>query len=138
MSVASFNMIEDDIVRFMRDPFVMTSSDGSDGHPRLYGTYPRKLRHYVLERGVISMARMVEASSAQVARVYGLSHRGELRPGAYADVIVFDPRTVRDEATYVEPTRLATGMRWVFVNGVSAVEDGQPTGALAGCTLRRR
>jgi N-acyl-D-aspartate/D-glutamate deacylase len=138
MSVASFNMIEDDIVRFMRDPFVMTSSDGSDGHPRLYGTYPRKLRHYVLERGVISMARMVEASSAQVARVYGLSNRGELRPGAYADVIVFDPRTVRDEATYVEPTRLAAGMRWVFVNGVSAVEDGRPTGALAGRTLRRR
>lgn len=138
MSVASFNMIEDDIVRFMRDPFVMTSSDGSDGHPRLYGTYPRKLRHYVLERGVISMARMVEASSAQVARVYGLSGRGELRPGAYADVIVFDPRAVRDEATYVEPTRLATGMRWVFVNGVSAVEDGQPTGALAGRALRRR
>ncbi len=138
MSVASFNMIEDDIVRFMRDPFVMTSSDGSDGHPRLYGTYPRKLRHYVLERGVISMARMVEASSAQVARVYGISNRGELRPGAYADVIVFDPKTVGDEATYVEPTRLATGMHWVFVNGVSAVKDGQPTGALAGRTLRRR
>jgi N-acyl-D-amino-acid deacylase len=138
MSVASFNMIEDDIVRFMRDPFVMTSSDGSDGHPRLYGTYPRKLRHYVLERGVISMARMVEASSAQVAQVYGLKDRGVLRPGAYADVIVFDPETVRDEATYVAPTRLATGMRWVFVNGVSAVDDGQPTGALAGRTLRKR
>jgi len=138
MSVASFNMIESDIVRFMRDPFVMTSSDGSDGHPRLYGTYPRKLRHYVLERGVISMARMVEASSAQVAQVYGLGDRGVLRPGAYADVIVFDPETVRDEATYVAPTRLATGMRWVFVNGVSAVEAGEPMGALAGRSLRKR
>jgi len=138
MGVASFNMTERDIETFMRDPFVMTSSDGSSGHPRLYGTYPRKIRRYVLDKPVISMARMIESSSSQVARTYGLVDRGVLRAGAFADVIAFDPQTIRDEATYTEPTKLATGMRWVFVNGVAAVQEGGLTGAMAGRALRRR
>ncbi len=137
MGVASFNMTEADIATFMRDPFVMTSSDGSEGHPRLFGTYPRKIRRYVLERRVISMQRMVQSSSAQVAATYGLADRGRLRPGAFADVIVFDPATIRDAAIYVEPTKLATGMRWVFVNGQAAVTNGAVTGVLAGRGLRR-
>ncbi|MCC7054549.1 MAG: amidohydrolase family protein [Gemmatimonadaceae bacterium] len=137
MSVASFNMTEADIETFMRDPFVMTSSDGSGGHPRLYGTYPRKIRRYVLDRPVLTMERMVQSSAGQVAATYGLSERGVLRAGAFADVIVFDPATIRDVATYTEPTRLATGMRWVFVNGRPAVRDGALTGILAGRGLRR-
>ncbi len=137
MGVASFNMTESDIATFMRDPFVMTSSDGSEGHPRLYGTYPRKIRRYVLEQGVITMQRMIQASSSQVAATYGLHNRGALRAGAFADVIVFDPATIRDVATYTDPTRLATGMRWVFVNGHAAVRNGQLTGVFAGRALRR-
>lgn len=137
MGIASFNMTEADIATFMRDPNVMTSSDGSEGHPRLYGTYPRKIRKYVLDQSVISMARMVESSSGQVASVYGLRDRGVLRVGAFADVIVFDPATIRDEATYTAPTTLATGMRWVFVNGAAAVANGKPTSAMAGRALRR-
>ncbi len=137
MSVASFNMNERDIETFMRDPFVMTSSDGSGGHPRLYGTYPRKIRRYVLDKPVITMQRMVQASAGQVAQVYGLVDRGVLRVGAFADVIVFDPKTIREEATFTEPTKLATGMRWVFVNGKAAVVDGKPTGAMNGKALRR-
>jgi N-acyl-D-amino-acid deacylase len=138
IGVASFNMTEADIETFMRDPFVMTSSDGSEGHPRLFATYPRKLRRYVLDKPVISMARMIHSSSGQVAKVYGLTGRGELWAGAFADVIVFDPSKVREEATYLEPTRLASGMSWVIVNGVAAVKDGHPTGALAGRALRKR
>lgn len=137
MGVASFNMTETDIETFMRDPYVMTSSDGSEGHPRLYGTYPRKIRRYVLDKPVITMQRMVRASAGQVAGVYGLVDRGLLRAGAFADVIVFDPKTIRDEATYLEPRKLATGMRWVFVNGTAAVRDGAPTGAMTGRALRR-
>ena len=137
MGVASFNMTEADIETFMRDPHVMTSSDGSDGHPRLYGTYPRKIRRYVLDKPVITMQRMVRASAGQVAETYGLTDRGVLRAGAFADVIVFDPKTIRDEATYTEPTKLASGMRWVFVNGKAAVRDGTVTGTLAGRGLRR-
>ena len=138
MGVASFNMTEADIEVFMRDPYVMTSSDGSDGHPRLFATYPRKIRRYVLDRPVISMARMVESASGQVAATYGLTDRGVLRAGAYADVLVFDPQRLKEEATYTEPRKLATGMRWVFVNGTAAVADGAPTNALAGRALRKR
>lgn len=137
MSVASFNMTEADIETLMRDPFVMTSSDGSGGHPRLFGTYPRKIRRYVLDKPVITMERMVQSASGQVAEVYGLPERGILREGYFADVTVFDPRTIREEATYTEPERLSTGVRWVLVNGQFAVDDGRPTGAFAGRAIRK-
>ncbi len=138
MGVASFNMTEADIETFMKDPYVMTSSDGSGGHPRLYGTYPRKIRRYVLDKPVITMQRMVQSSSAQVADVYGLTERGWLKTGYFADVIIFDPKTIRELATYEEPEKLSVGMRWVFVNGKAAVADGQPTGVMAGKALRKR
>ena len=138
MGVASFNMTEKDIETFMKDPFVMTSSDGSGGHPRLYGTYPRKIRRYVLDKPVITMERMIQSSSQQVAEVYGIRERGSIRTGNFADVIVFDPATIREMATYVEPEKLSVGMRWVFVNGKAAVADGQPTGIMAGKGLRKR
>ena len=138
MGVASFNMTEADIETFMKDPFVMTSSDGSGGHPRLFGTYPRKIRRYVLDKPVITMERMIQSSSQQVAEVYGIKERGALKAGYFADVIVFDPATIREEATYVEPQKLSTGIRWVFVNGMVAVQEGRPTGALAGRGLRKR
>lgn len=138
MGVASFNMTEADIEVFMRDPYVMTSSDGSDGHPRLFATYPRKIRRYVLDRPVITMERMVQSASGQVAATYGLTDRGVLRVGAFADVLVFDPQRLKEEATYTEPRKLATGMQWVFVNGTAAVANGVPTNALAGRALRKR
>jgi N-acyl-D-aspartate/D-glutamate deacylase len=138
MGVASFNMTESDIETFMKDPFVMTSSDGSGGHPRLYGTYPRKIRRYVLDKPVITMERMIQSSSQQVAEVYGIRERGSIRTGYFADVIVFDPKTIREQATYVEPERLSVGMRWVLVNGKAAVEEGKSTGVLAGRGLRKR
>jgi N-acyl-D-aspartate/D-glutamate deacylase len=134
--VASFNMNARDIETFMKADFVTTGSDGSDGHPRKYGTFPKKMRDYVLDRPVLTMERMIAASSAQTARDLGIARRGRLDVGWYADVIVFDPKTVRDLATYTEPTKLATGMRWVFVNGRTAVESGNPTGTLAGKALR--
>jgi N-acyl-D-aspartate/D-glutamate deacylase len=138
MGVASFNMTERDIETFMKDPYVMTSSDGSGGHPRLYGTYPRKIRRYVLDKPVITMERMIQSSSQQVAEVYGIRDRGSIRSGYFADVIVFDPATIREQATYVEPEKLSSGMRWVLVNGQLAVADGQPTNVLAGKGLRKR
>ena len=138
MGVASFNMTERDIETFMKDPYVMTSSDGSGGHPRLYGTYPRKIRRYVLDKPVISMERMIQSSSQQVAEVYGIRERGSIRMGYFADVIVFDPTTIREQATYVEPVKLSVGMRWVFVNGQAAVANGEQTGALPGKGLRKR
>ena len=138
MGVASFNMTEADIEKFMKDPLVMTSSDGSGGHPRLYGTYPRKIRRYVLDKPVITMERMIQSASQQVAEVYGIRERGSLKQGYFADVIVFDPATIRERATYVEPDVLSQGVRWVLVNGKFAVDQEKPTGVLAGRGLRKR
>jgi N-acyl-D-aspartate/D-glutamate deacylase len=135
--IGSFNMSDGDIATFMKADFVMTGSDGSGGHPRKYGTFPRKLREYVLDHPVISMAEMVRKSTTLPAQVLGLEGRGMLAQGAFADIAVFDPATVRDEATFLEPTKLAVGMRYVLVNGVLAVDEGEPTHELAGRTLRR-
>ncbi|MCX5767296.1 MAG: amidohydrolase family protein [Gemmatimonadetes bacterium] len=135
-SVASFNMNARDIETFMKAPFVTTGSDGSDGHPRKYGSYPKKLREFVIDKPVLTMARAIEASSAQPAHDLGIPQRGKLEVGWFADVIVFDPATIRDQSTYTEPEKLATGMRWVFVNGKGAVDSGKLTGVLAGHALR--
>jgi len=134
-SVASFNMKPSDIDALAAEPWVMTGSDGSDGHPRKFGTFPKKLREFVLDRHILTMEAMVHQSAALPAEVFGLIDRGVLKPGAYADVIVFDTATVKDNATYVKPEVMATGMRYVFVNGVAAVDDGKPTNVLKGRAL---
>ncbi|MFZ4983923.1 MAG: N-acyl-D-amino-acid deacylase family protein [Blastocatellia bacterium] len=136
--VASFNMDEKDIENFMRQPWVMTGSDGSSGHPRKYGTYPRKIRDYVLTRKVISLPRMIEASSGQVATALRIPERGRIARGWFADVIVFDAKTIAENATYEQPEILSTGLRYVLVNGRVAIDNGQYTGALAGRSLRKQ
>lgn len=136
-SVASFNMQEADIENFMKQDWVMTGSDGSGGHPRKFGTYPRKLSEYVFKRHVITLPRMIQASSAQVADTFRLPARGRLAVNQFADVIIFDEKTVQERATYEEPEVLATGMKYVIVNGKLAVENGKYTGVLAGQPLRK-
>ena len=136
-SIASFNMSESDIERFMKQKFVMTGSDGSSGHPRKYGTFPRKLREYVFNKRLISLPFAIRASSALTAETFGISERGRLKTGYFADVIVFDPKTIADRATYEQPEILATGMKYVIVNGKIAIDEGQYTGILAGRALRK-
>lgn len=136
-SVASFNMSEDDIARFMREDFVFTGSDGSDGHPRKYGTYPRKLQMYVLGKKVISVETFVQRSSGDVAKAFGLAKRGTIASGSFADVLVFDPAKVRERSTFEAPTLLAEGMSFVLVNGKLAVDAGKLTSELAGRGLKR-
>ena len=137
VSVASFNMNDGDIDRFMQQSFVVTGSDGSAGHPRKYGTFPRKIRRYALGRGVISLARAIEASSGQTAAIVGLVDRGVLAADKFADVVMFDSTTIIDKSTYESPTAPAVGMRYVVVNGRLAVDRGRPTGVLAGRALVR-
>ena len=136
-SIVSFNMNESDIIKLMKQKWVMTGSDGSGGHPRKYGTYPRKLSEYVMKRHVISLPRFIQASSAQVAETFKVKERGFLRTGYFADVIIFDEKAVAEKATYEAPTTLATGMKFVIVNGKLVVEDGKYNGALAGRALRK-
>jgi N-acyl-D-aspartate/D-glutamate deacylase len=135
--VASFNMSENDIRRFMKQPFVMTCSDGSTGHPRKYGTFPKKLHEYVFRDKLISLPFAVRNSSALTAETFHIAQRGLLREGYFADVIVFDPNEVSDRSTYEQPERLAAGMKFVIVNGKIAVENGSYTGMLAGRALRK-
>jgi N-acyl-D-aspartate/D-glutamate deacylase len=137
-SVASFNMSEQDLQRFMVQDFVMTGSDGSAGHPRKYGTFPRVLREYVYGKHILDLPRAIRRSSALTAESLRIPERGALRTGYYADIIAFDPDSVADRATYREPTLLAAGMKYVLVNGTLAVDQGKFTGARAGKALRRR
>src|ERR1041384_1442241 len=135
--VASFNMNEKDIRRFMKEKFVTTCSDGSTGHPRKYGTFPKKLHDYVVTSKMISLQFFVRNSSALTAEWFRIPERGMIREGYFADVIVFDPNTVVDRSTYEEPELLATGMKFVIINGKVAVDNGTYTGVLAGRALRK-
>jgi N-acyl-D-aspartate/D-glutamate deacylase len=131
-NVASFNMKDSDIDAFMRQPWVMTCSDGSDGHPRKYGTFPRKIHKYVYEDHIVSLEFAIHSSTELPAETLQLKDRGLLKPGYFADVLVFDPKTFNERATYLEPEALATGVRYLTVNGQLAVDAGTLTTALAG------
>jgi N-acyl-D-aspartate/D-glutamate deacylase len=133
--VASFNMRDDDIKNFMREDWVMTCSDGVEGHPRKYGTFPRKLRKYVLDEHVISMPFAIRSSTSLPAETLGFKNRGLIQTGFFADIVIFDPKTIRDTATYEHPEVLATGIRYLFVNGRLAVDNGRRTNILAGRAL---
>lgn len=133
--VASFNMKESDIEAFMRQPWVMTCSDGSEGHPRKYGTFPRKIHEYVYTRHVITLEAAVRSSTSLPAQTLRLKDRGLLKNGYFADVLVFDPKTFEDKATYQSPRLLATGVRYLAVNGELAVDQGALTSKLAGRPL---
>ena len=137
LAVASFNMSEDDVIRFMKRPWVMTGSDGSHGHPRMFGTFPRKLRVYVYQKKVITLPFTIHVSSDFPAHTIGIPERGLLRAGYFADVIAFDPATIADQSSYEHPNEPAIGMKYVIVNGKLAVEDGKYNGALAGRPLRK-
>jgi N-acyl-D-aspartate/D-glutamate deacylase len=143
--IVSFNMLDEDVDRLMRQPWTMTSSDGDlvpmgEGvpHPRSYGTYPRKLREYVVERGVVDLATAVRSMTSLPATVFRIADRGVLRPGALADVVVFDLARVRDPATFADPHRLAEGMVHVWVNGRPAVGEGRLAPGRHGRVLQLR
>jgi N-acyl-D-amino-acid deacylase len=136
-----FSMRDDDIVNFMRQPWTMTGSDGfgvAEPHPRSYGTFPRKLQVFALERKIISLEQAIRSMTGLPAEVLGLPDRGVLREGAIADVVVFDPAKLRATSTYESSRRLAEGMVDVYVNGQAAIADGKFTDARAGQVLSRR
>jgi N-acyl-D-aspartate/D-glutamate deacylase len=135
-SVASFNMNAKDIEKFMVQDFVVTGSDGSEGHPRKYGTFPRVVREYVFNKHVLTLPQAIHRSTAVTAATLRLPQRGVLAAGNFADIIAFDTATIADRSTYRDPRLLATGMRYVLVNGTLAVDQGNYTGAMSGHALR--
>lgn len=143
--LTSFNMHEEDIRRFMVQPWTMTSSDGilrelgtGHPHPRDFGAFPRKVRKYALEEGVLGLEAAFRSMTGLPAEVYGLDGRGVLAAGTFADIAIIDPESFRDLATYEDPHHLSEGVRYLFVNGVLAIDAGEFTDALAGRVLRRR
>jgi N-acyl-D-amino-acid deacylase len=135
-SIISFNMAEPDIALLMRQKWMMTGSDGSLGHPRMYGSFPQKYAKYVIERKVISVAEFINSSSGRTADALKIDRRGHLRVGYFADVVVFDPAGYRPMASYLEPARLTVGVRTVVVNGKLAIDGSRITGVAAGKPLR--
>ena len=142
-SLVSFNMSEGDIEAVMRQPWTMTCTDGDlvpmgvgVPHPRAYGAFARKLKRYVRERNTVDIAAAVRSMTTLPATVFGLKDRGQLRAGAFADVLIFDLAKVNDAATYEKPHQLAEGMNEIIVNGELARREGKFTSTLAGRVLR--
>ena len=137
---------EDNLMLQMRQPWMKFGTDASGQdpatargmtHPRSYGNYPRVLGRYVREQGVMSLEDAVRKMTSAVAARLGIDDRGLLRPGMFADVVIFDPAAIMDRATYEQPHQLSTGVRHVLVNGVAVVSDGVHTGATPGRALRK-
>lgn len=142
-----FTMSEENLRKKIRQPWVSWCSDASalapEGvfldshpHPRAYGSFARLLGRYVREEGVISLEEAVRRLTSLPAENLRLERRGRLAEGNYADIVVFDPDSIRDHATFEEPHQLATGVREVFVNGVGVIRDGSHTGATPGRVVR--
>ena len=135
---AAYFVMDDELQgRLLADPHVMISTDGSTAgrHPRGYGSFPRVLRRHVMEQHLLTLEEAVRKMTGLPAETLGLDHRGLLREGYAADLVVFDPAKVRDRATYEKPSLLAEGMEWVLVNGRAVVADGERTRARPGKML---
>lgn len=141
--VVNFSMSEEDVRYAMQLSWVATASDGrsyvpsSDRpHPRSYGTFARKIGRYSIREKVLPLEQAIRSASGLPADILGLKDRGYLKEEFAADIVVFDPVRYIDEATFDEPHHYASGVRYVLVNGVPAVHEGIPTGALAGRSLK--
>jgi dihydroorotase/N-acyl-D-amino-acid deacylase len=139
-----FAMDEGDVEAIMAHPATMIASDGrltapgiGHPHPRWYGTFPRVLGEYVRERGVLDLETAVHKMTAMPAQRMGLTERGEVREGWVADLVVFDPETVADRATFQDPHQYPEGIPWVFVGGVAQVASGEFMDRRSGRVLRK-
>ena len=130
--VASFNMAAQDVERFMTQPWVVTSSDGTNGHPRKYASFPQKYQQYVVEKPLLNISEFIHQSSTQSAKILGLKDRGSLKIGLKADIIVFDPNTFAPKADYANWNRYSTGVEQVLVNGQLVIENQRYLERLAG------
>jgi N-acyl-D-amino-acid deacylase len=139
-------MNEDNIKKQIWQPWVSFGSDAasmspeepfikSSTHPRAYGNFARLLGKYVREEKVITLQEAIRRLTSLPATNLGLDHRGFLKPGMFADVVVFDPKTIADRATFEKPHQFAVGVKHVFVNGTQVIKDGEHTGAKPGRAL---
>ncbi|MEE4277014.1 MAG: D-aminoacylase [Halieaceae bacterium] len=144
VGIVSFNMDESDVRALMRQPWTMTASDGGlvplgEGvpHPRGYGTFPHKLRRYVIEEEVLTLEAALRTMTGLPAQVYRMPDRGRLALGAIADIVVLDLETLRDRATFTDPHLLSEGVVHLLVAGEAAIRESRFTGVRAGRVLRK-
>lgn len=138
-----FIIDEADVETNLAHADMMVGSDGIPDlngrpHPRLFGTFPRVLGHYVRERGILSLPEAVRRMTSLSCNTFGMTNRGQVREGYYADLVLFDPETIIDLATYDDPKQEARGIQTVMVNGQIALDHGRHTGAGSGRMLRYR
>ena len=149
VSAVNFAISEEDIATVMRHPLTMIGSDAvgtaprgkmaeDKVHPRSYGTFPRVLGKYVRDSGVLTESEAIRKMTSMPAGRIGLPNRGRISPGQYADIVIYDPATVSDQATFADPHRFPTGIDCVLVNGRIAREAGSRVDNLAGRVLRKR
>jgi len=147
VSTVYFLMSEENVRREVALPWMSFASDEesvapegvfleSNPHPRAYGNFARLLGKYVREEGILPLEEAIRRLTAFPAENLGLDRRGRLAPGYFADIVVFDPGTIADQATYDNPHRYATGVRDVLVNGTPVLRGGEHTGALPGRVVR--
>jgi len=140
-------MSEENTAKILSYPFCMIASDASglgiegalrrgNPHPRSFGTFPRVLGKYVREDGIMSLAEAVRKMTSLPAKTIGLQDRGYLKKDYQADIVIFDPKTVTDNATWAQPHQYPTGISYVIVNGKLIIDQGKFTGKLAGKVLR--
>jgi N-acyl-D-amino-acid deacylase len=149
VQIVGFGMNEDNLKKVLLSPFVMIGSDGNavaphgklrEGkpHPRYYGTFPRVLGKYAREEKIFDLPAAVMKMTSMPAKKIGLSKRGVIAKGCYADIVVFNPETVTDNATFQDPHQFPTGIEYVIVNGKITVKNGKHTSTRAGAVLRHR
>ncbi|HCX89911.1 MAG TPA: hypothetical protein DHT43_05200, partial [Deltaproteobacteria bacterium] len=148
VSANYFTMSEDNLVKIYRKPYIMIGSDAAcradygplaegNPHPRAFGTFPRALGIYAREKGIMTLPIAVKKMTSDPCRKLGIQKRGELREGFYADLVIFNPDTIVDKATFSEPMQYPEGIEYVIVNGDITVEKGEHTGCKSGRVLRK-
>jgi N-acyl-D-aspartate/D-glutamate deacylase len=141
--IVHFSMSDEDMRLIMKQPFVSTASDGSARipddsvpHPRHYGTFPRKIGHFAIEEKMVPLELALRSATGLPADILHLPERGYLKEGYFADIVVFNPKTFRDLASYDKPHQYSTGVEYLFVNGVPVIDAGKYTDKLPGKALR--
>lgn len=139
VGIVDFYGLEEHVVQFMKRPEQNFCTDcllGGKPHPRVYGSFPRVLGKYVRDEKVLSIEEAVRKMTGKPAEVFGIKSRGILKKGNYADIVIFDPATVKDNGTYVDPVQYPTGIKYVLINGEVVIDNGKHTGARPGKLLR--